>query len=83
MREIRRLRECQTLDPGRGSFMVHPLSVKSSSGKFKKVNIGGISHPVFRAGNHVKHDARGNLVGVPHPEAFDFVVVYDEDLLDV
>lgn len=75
---------CQTHDPARGSFMVHPMVVKKGSGSVKRVpnpsyNPGDVeSDPtleVFRSCNHIL-EKRGRKVVEPHDCAFDFAVDY-------
>jgi len=67
---------CQTYDPGRGSFMVHPVAVKVH-GQPKTIRIGDTRVSVFRAANHIKgHDRNGTAIVETHPEAFDYAVDY-------
>jgi len=61
---IRKLINAQVQDPGRGSFMVHPLPVKKSG-----------QSAVYRSANHIKKGRDGQTVGAtPHPEAYDFTL---------
>lgn len=78
------LMPCQTYDPGRGSFMVHPLAVKVKdhmkhirNPNWDPDDFDSPMHlPVFRAGNHISYDGKGQMHPEPHPEAFDFAVDY-------
>lgn len=78
------LMPCQTMDPGRGSFMVHALAVKKPSGTPKTVPnpyYDPYDHrsekklPVFRAAHHITHTRHG-LSHELHSGAFDFAVYY-------
>jgi hypothetical protein len=78
------LMPCQTLDPGRGSFMVHAIAVKKPSGGAKTVSNPFYDQddprseqrlPVFRAAHHRIFTRHGSSYE-PHPEAFDFAVYY-------
>lgn len=69
---IRKLRNHQVTDPGRGSFLVHPLPVKDNG----KVLLAHGGLPVYRSANHLQRDQAGRVASqAPHPEAFDFVLV--------
>lgn len=79
------LMPCQTYDPAKGSFMVHPVAVKAKNGMFKEVRNPNFDEelynepylPVFRAANHIKgYDRNGARMVEAHPEAFDFAVDY-------
>lgn len=76
------LMPCQTMDPARGSFMVHPMAVKKPNGTQKSIlnphydpnnPYSEERLPVFRAAHQVTHTVRGTKAE-PHPDAIDFVV---------
>jgi hypothetical protein len=78
------LLQCQTHDPAKGSFMVHPMAVKTKSGNTKRVPNPSYDKydpdsekglPVFRSCHHIKGTRKG-VSQEAHPEAFDFAVDY-------
>lgn len=78
------LMPCQTMDPAKGSFMVHAMAVKKPSGATKTIP-NPYYNPtdfrseerlsVFRAAHHVTRTRHG-VSHEPHPYAFDFAVHY-------
>lgn len=73
---------CQTRDPGRGSFMVHPMGVQKGGHPKRVPNpdytpgdpYAEPTLPVFRSSHHVFERGRHGLHVEPHDMAFDFAV---------
>ena len=65
MPTVRELINAQTRDPGRGSFMVNPATVKEPNGQPMYYN----GSPVFRSCSHLQGESL-----IAHPDSYMFTL---------